>query len=54
MTDANTEPKRQPNETAPEDKPPRDLDEERKEVEEIIARQPKAEQDYNRGKFLPD
>ena len=30
MTDANTEPKRKPTEIAPEDKPPRDMDEERK------------------------
>ena len=54
MTDANTKPKWQPNETAPEDKPRRYLNKERKELEQIIQRQPKAEQDYNRGKFLPD
>jgi hypothetical protein len=30
----------------------RNLDEERKKFEAIIKRQPKAEQEYNRGKFL--
>ena len=29
----------------------RNLDEERKKFEAIIQRQPKAEQEYNRGKF---
>jgi hypothetical protein len=42
MTDENTEPK---------DKPPRNLEEEREKFEAIIGRQPKAEQEYNRGKF---
>jgi hypothetical protein len=52
MTDANTEPKRKPTEIAPEDKPPRDMDEERKKFEAIIARQNKVTREYNRGKFL--
>ena len=30
----------------------RNLDEERKKFEAIIKRQPKADQEYNRGKFL--
>jgi hypothetical protein len=30
----------------------RDLNKEREELEQIIKRQPKAEQEYNRGKFL--
>ena len=33
-------------------KPPRDLNKEREELEAIIKRQPKADQEYNRGKFL--